>query len=989
MRYLIGGAALLLAALATGAVFLLQYLLDEERLAARSAEAVRAWTGHALAATAGVDLEFLPQPVLTIHQPRLGAIEAGFALTADRLDLDLETWPLLMGSVVVRTASLVRPEWRIGGDPGPLLAAFADRLAAHGPGLPLQRLRFVGGRVATLTGEPVLLGIEAVLERQGAGSDFRGTARAVAGGTELTVEGRLGHAAAGRPLPLQLQIAGLREGVAQRLDFRGQLRPAPAMLALGGRVTLDGSGPADRLLAELAGFAPGLARLPPPDLPWHLEADLELGLGDAVATLHLDQATLTLGEQTLTGTLGLEGDDASSIELVLEADRLALPAEGPDSASLAALLPPALAGTITFRAPVVEWRGRAFRQVALDLVLDGRGMADVARATAVLPGPGDLAFTGRFGPLGGEMQPGLAGRLEAAVQAPAELWGAFAEPPALIGRTTTATLAADLDWQPARLTLQHADLALDALQASGGLAYRPASGDRLPQLALRAVADRLALDDLLDPAAPAAALEALLDAAAATDLALDLRVSRTGLGQARFGGLVLRLDSNDGAVTIERASLDDIAGSAASVDGRVHAPSRTFELGLALDVSSLSRLLRLIGEEPPMALALLGPLNLRGDIAGDLDRAEATAVLDADLFGARGTASITDWQNGLSGAVSLRVEAAEASTLLRQFGGVTVTDPLLEGPLEAELELDLEAGSPGATVLELSLGELVVALAAERRAAGPGPLDRFDLRLDRLSSATAALLYRLLTPPLELVPGPPTRWPGYWPSEPLTWDWMQVPETDVSVTLQGVDPALPPLELRAQLRDGTLTVPALRWASPHGLVDAGMAMAARADGRGVDLTLDLALERFEVAQLLEFADAASAPLGGTLDLEARLATQGRSIRALIGNLEGALDLVLSDGVLGAASPTDGGIPIERLTGALVVERGVVEPAAPGITFSGPDGVGEVTGSADLLAWMIDLELALDGHDGTPLVRQHLFGPLAEPEALQRSPALAE
>lgn len=141
--------------------------------------------------------------------------------------------------------------------------------------------------------------------------------------------------------------------------------------------------------------------------------------------------------------------------------------------------------------------------------------------------------------------------------------------------------------------------------------------------------------------------------------------------------------------------------------------------------------------------------------------------LEADQFAAEGVASLIDWRSGPSGAVVLSFETGETATLLRQLAGVAVADLLLQGPLRADLEIEVEGGALGATTLEGTLGKLTFGLSAERRAFGPGPLDRFDLELGPVSSEAAALLYQLLTPPLDLLPGPPARWLGYWPAQEL------------------------------------------------------------------------------------------------------------------------------------------------------------------------------------------------------------------------------
>ncbi len=989
MRYLIGGAALLLAAVAAVTVYLLQAVLDEARLEARIAEAVLAWTGHPLVTSGGVDLKLLPQPVVTVHQPRLGRPEDGFVLRADRLDLDVAPLPLVTGTLLVEVATLVRPELQLLADPTAEIDAMAERLTASSRQLPIRRLAFTGGALATGDGAVLWRDIEGLLEREGeaGGSRLSLRGRSAAAETPVTLglESRLGSALPTRPVPVQLSIEAMTGAVTDRLEFRGQLRAEPSGSDLAGQLTLDLSPSATPLGAVLAALWPDLLRSPLPELQVALAGDLSLALGEGPTVVRLEQASLELAGQALTGSLQLEAGRAPSVDLRLDADRLILPdaiADPSDLAShLADLLPPALRGSIELRAAVVEWRAGTLRQVDLDLVLDGMGMVDIARATAVLPGPGDLAFSGRYGPLAGAAAPRLTGRLEAALQAPGELAAAFIEPPALLQGSATLALQTDLEWQPPQLTLQNTDLRLDALQALGGLAFRQAPAGGLPQVAVWTSIDRLALDEVSGATSPAAALDQLLGLAASTDLAIDMRIARTSLGEARFGSLTARLDSSDGAVAIERLSLNDIAGSAATVSGRAHAPSRTFELDLAVDVASLSRLVRLAGGEPPIAMALLGPLNIRGGLAGDLDRMEVSATLDADLFTGRGVASITGWRERPAAAVEFSLEAVEADALLRQLGGMASTGPLLQGPLTAEAQLDVGEGGLRAAVLDLALGDLGVGLDASRASSDPGPLDRFGLRLGPLSGETAALLYRLATPLLDFVPGPPERWLGYWPAQTLRWGWLQAHEAEIALTVFGTDPDAPPIEIKSQLENGTLTVPAFRWAGEAGLIDGGMALVARDDGARADLTLDLALERFAADSVLTAMGARAEALSGTLDLGARLETHGRSVRELIGNLDGTAALVLTEGALGAASATAGGLPVERLDAGLVVDRGVIRPVPEEVRFFGPDGTGVLDGYLDLLAWIVDLELTLDGHDGSPLLRQRFFGPLGDPTPL--------
>jgi hypothetical protein len=992
LRYLIGGGALLLVATVI-AFFLAPRLVDEERLERRLGEAMEALTGQGLSVAGGIDIKLLPQPLLTVHRPRLGTEAAGFALVADRLDLEVELLPLLFGDLRISDSHLVRPRFRLAEDPARTYSALADQLATRSLALPFQRLGIVGGTVATAGGEPVLEELDGVLERDGetTGSRFLATATVATanGQASLRLEGDVGAPPAGRPLPLQLQLELTADGGVSRIGFGGLANLVAEARGLDGRLTLDLPNPST-LQAIIVPGASGDLPVPLPSAALALEAEMALELATEAPALRLDEMALSLDGQPATGSLSLAGSPFT-IALRLESDRVVLPTAVHGASSLpftlAATLPDGLSGMIELRTDLLEWRAQQLRQVALDLRLDGSGTVAIDRARAVLPGPGDVVFEGSLGRSAGpgavdEEMPRVAGHLAVALQNPAAFTAAFGTAPAPLRQSTTLSIETEVVWEPGILTLRDAALYLDAMRVEGGVAWRAGADGTRPQLAVRAEVDRLALGDLVEMRTPAAIYDRLLDVAAGTDLAIDIGVERTSLGDGRFGRLAVDLVSQDGEVSVERLSLADIAGSAATMDGRINATSGEFELEMAVDVASLPRLMRLMGLRPRPGLALLGPLNVRSRIEGDRERAEIGVDLEADLFTATGTGRLTDWSSTPQGSLTAKVDAATTAPLVRQLGGIPVTDPLLEGPLAAALAVDLDQGTLAATAAEVSLGGLTVMLDARRGSTEPGPPDRFDLHIGPISGATTDLLYRLATPPLGLVPGPPSDWLGHWPPQALSWDWLQAAhDAELALTLAFADPTLPPLELAAQLRDGLLTVPALRFDSPHGLVEAGLALASKPDGKGADLVLDLAAEGVSTTILLEAIGADPGALAGLASLEARLLSGGDSLQALVGNLEGTAEVVITDGVLAGTLREAGGIPISRLGASLAIDRGVVRPVGDGLHFAGPDGTGRIEGYADLLAWMIDLDLAIEGYGGDTLVRQRFFGPLATPEPI--------
>lgn len=988
MRLLIVTVALISVTVAALVFVALPMILDEERLVERVRAMAMAWSGQELAVEGDLDVALFPQSLLTVYRPRVGGPEAGVELVADRLDLEVGLLPLLLGRLEIAEATIVRPVLTVVGSPTEALEALAGRLTASGAGLPVERITVVDGKLSSAAHATVVDGIEGSLERQSEGGSSRFRAEgywlSAAGERTVLINGELAATPPGRSLPLQLvvQVADA-DATRNRLTFRGQITPPSTGPGVEGALTLDLGAPAwfttDRLDPALAALA---------ETPLALEAELSLAFAPDAAgwTLTLSEASLAWQEQALEGSLTLVVDDRPSIALDLAADVLRLPesaAAGSLLAALVAALPAGLEGSVSLEAMHAEWREQSLRRVALDLRLDGTGAVEVASASAVLPGPGDASFSGSLAASDGAPDGGLelvlAGRLEAALQEPALLFAAIAEPPALLTRSSTLAIETELEWRPAQITLQNTDLRLDGSRVVGGLAWRAEAPGRLAQVAARGSIDRLAVDDLLVQPAVAVMPERLFDLAATMDLALDLRASRTSLGDARFGGLTLRLDSTAGKIDLERLALTDIGGSAAMLSGQLDAVERRFDLDVTFDVASLPRLLRLSGWDAPAALLLLGPLNLRGNLAGDLERVTIEGDLQGDLFSADASAALVGWQGAPTGSLTVDLDVGDAAALLRQLSGMPANDPSLDGPVGAVLGVDLEQGTVRSGSVELALGEAGVELKAIPSTDAGRRLDRLELRIDPLRGETLAGLYRLATPLFDLVPGPPAAWLGNWPQQKLDWRWMLQRDLEIALELAQGDPSLPPVEIQSQLRDGLLTIPAFRWEDEAGTIAAGLAMSARQNAPGVELALDLALERFGAAAFLERMGVAPSALSGTLDLEARLNTAGESISALVGNLAGEAAVVLTDGMMGAA-PTDG-IMVDRLTAGLAVERGVVRPLPAGIDFTGPDGDGRIDGYLDLPAWLIDLELMLGGEGGDALVHQRFLGNLEDPASL--------
>ncbi|MEZ5865330.1 MAG: hypothetical protein R3D25_15165 [Geminicoccaceae bacterium] len=423
-------------------------------------------------------------------------------------------------------------------------------------------------------------------------------------------------------------------------------------------------------------------------------------------------------------------------------------------------------------------------------------------------------------------------------------------------------------------------------------------------------------------------------------------------------------------MAISRASLDGIAGSALMLSGRVTPMSRTFDLDLAFDIASLGRLLRLADYPAPPALALLGPVNLRASLTGDAASTTIDATLDGDSFGASAKGTLDDWTTARpGGSLVVTLNAADAAAVLRQLGGVPITAAVFTGPLDAELQLSLDEGRPTAWGLDARLGGLDLALA--REPATDDAAERFDLAMGPLSPSAAAVLYELATPLLQLVPGPPGRWLGYWPDQSLRFDWLDGEPREIRIELVPEASPAAPFAIEANLAHGVLDVPAFAWADGGMRLAGSMALEHRHAGSVAALTLDLALDGAAATWLGELLDLPEG-LAGEVGLEARVTSLGRSVQTLIGNASGDVTIALVDGALGP-------VPVDRLAGDLVLERGVLRPAGTGLAFTGPEGHGSVTGTVDLLAWLADLELEIEpAPPGTPARHQRLLEGLGTP-----------
>ena len=309
MRLLIGTVALVSVTIAALVFVALPMILDEERLGERVRDAAMAWSGQELAVDGDLDVALFPQSLLTVYRPRVGGPEAAVELVADRLDLEVDLLPLLLGRLEIAEATIVRPVLAVAGPPTEALEALAGRLTASRASLPIERITVVDGKLSSVAHTTIVDGIEGSIERQSEGGSTRFQAEGYwlsdAGERPILVNGELAATPPGRSLPLQLLVQVTdADATRNRLAFRGQITPPLAGPGIAGALTLDLGAPAwlatDRLDPALAVLA---------EAPLALEAEMalafDLDASDVGAgwTLTLSEASLAWQEQALEGSL--------------------------------------------------------------------------------------------------------------------------------------------------------------------------------------------------------------------------------------------------------------------------------------------------------------------------------------------------------------------------------------------------------------------------------------------------------------------------------------------------------------------------------------------------------------------------------------------------------------------------------------------------------------------------------------------------------------
>jgi hypothetical protein len=997
----------LVLALLVGGLLVVPHLGAWEDYRGGLSRQAEAFTGQKVAIRGPIELRLLPRPTLSLADAILGPTLDDPLLKIERLDLQLEPLSLLRGELQVDEVRLVRPivYWRAAPDGRPEFPEFAP--LPDDPQRPSE-LTVVDGRVVLRRAD----GTESTAVEQAAFeliAEGQGGPYAVDGelgiaGQPFVFDARLGRIGDETSASLQLDVRAPVEDSTASASFRGLLAWPEDLPRLEGELGLH----ADDARAAIAMLG-GIAGRRTPSLPtWAaapLRMEAQLYFGDD--RLRLDQAQLEIVGHYASGQLDLAIAPQPTIDLVVNLDRVDLP-DRPDVEDLglavAAALPPELSGEVDLSVDALGYRDGVVRRLRATLLLSGSGRLTVEQARALLPGRADVSFTGVLVADAADVE--LHGTLTAVTN---DLRSGLAwlgiQPDNLPDdRLRSLSLSGALSADRESVRLAEADIRVDATRITGSAAI--GLGPRR-QIAAVLAADRLNLDAYRPEWAPDGLATALRDWLGDLDLALKAEIGRLIAGGRHLEQVTLDARALGGRVAIEELVLQSAAEARMRLSGEVDLEGGHFDLAASLEAERPTSLLRRLGADPPLILARLTPLALRGSARGTLEAFDLDLELrhEAARIAVSGEAGWTEGEARYD--LALDAGHPDLPQLLHKLGVVYGSSGQRE-PKAFSLTGKLQrAPGAGTTVVgSARLGATSLTGRVDWRATPGRPRVSAQLSLGEPQPedllALASLTGVRLQPPL--IEEPPV---GDWPRDALLLAWMNELDGELELSAKGglVGPGL---QLTARLEDRRLMIDELTASLWGGDVEIQALLDARR--RLPFLAIAVDLRAVDPTRLGEWLDLAPV-VEGSADLYLEATAAGSSLRELVRSLIGRVDVTVRDGRLSGVDGVElrkalhalpGGlydrppdrrqpvdptapIPLDRLAGSFQVKRGIASAESVRLALDGIEG--RLVGDVDLLIWAADLKLELTrretNQDGAVVLQ--LVGPLGRPQVRLQQP----
>lgn len=937
---------ILLTALAVGG----PRLIAQAPVQAELRRLVEDATGANLVVRGRIGIDVLPRPRLSLVRAVMTMPEAGDdapLLEVDRLDLDIGPLALLGRRLEVRRARFIRPRLEAREiRTGDVLSALGTFFEGDG----FRRLAsatLVDGAVDLGVGTPLghLRAIDATARRELASGRISLVASAeTTAGEPISVAAEIGEPAALRPTSLRLELVRGADGDEARLDFRGFGVPTGTGANAKGQLALEATS-APALARLLDPFSVRLPEgLPEVAAPLALESRLELDPTRVV----LDDLDLRIGSAQLNGSIELAHEAAPRLQARLEATEIDLDSMA-ETLAIAAItpinIPPGVRGEVSFRADLLRWRGQPVRQVRLDLDLAGERAIRVTQASAVLPGAAYLRAEGEIARQAPSL--GFAGEVSLGAEDIRETLSSLG----IVSDQVAALLPPALD-ATASLAFAGDDVSLESVEvrAAGtrltGSAALTFKADR-PRFAIAAHADRVALGEW-PPGHAAELIERGRAAFGEVDGLLELSIGRISLGLLRGEDARLQASLERGALRLGELAVASLEQARLRATGGASLPSRTFDLAVELDAPRPTALLRTVWPGLPPTALRFGALAATGTISGRGD--QAALEVRAGTRGVRatlnGTVGIGAGFQRAPETLDLKIETSvvEPFAALRDLGLISTSVKGPAGHAQLRGHLRRRGGVDTLTIVgDVPDGEVDLTFALARSA----PRPRLDGRLlvprlgDGLLPAVRAVALEAGWRPLGAL--------GRLPRTPLPLAALAALDVDITTSIG--DPAKAASHLMAHLRlvDGRLTASELDLPYAGGRLTGTMTLDRRNAHAVVGAELELTGGRAETL----LGDLGFRPgLRGTTDLSLQLASSGRSVAELVGELNGAGHVMLHDG---AAAIGEG--PERRLAsvnGPIEIGRGVITPSGAGLELRSGAGPGHVALRFDLLTWLLEL-----------------------------------
>jgi uncharacterized protein involved in outer membrane biogenesis len=889
------------------------------------------------------DLRLLPTPTIVLADVRLGP-DGDPVASAARVFAEIELAPLLRGEVEVTALEIGSPVLRLALDADGRvgdLGLSADPAALDPAGVALEKVTITDGTIELDDGRPggpLRVGdIDMTLEARSLLGPFKADGTANLAGLQSRFRVATGAADGSGVFKVQTE-----------------LWPAlwPAVVTADGTVTspdgvpvYEGTVSAVRVLPPQADGAP-----PPEEAPARGEGRFRFdarGFSMQNLAVSYGPPDRAVG---LTGVLEIPFEAGAGFAAALSArqielDRMAggsVDAPPPPSEALASLIgvlagapAPPIPGRVTLDASAVVAGGGVIQDVRMSAATRPDGW-HVDTLEAVLPGRSALSLSGD---LSTRASPSFDGRVRLSSEQPGVLAGWWRSVSARSAAPGQLDVSADVRASAGGLDLSDLTIANDGRALSGGFAWRPSSDGGRGGVDLELAGERLDVDALttlssLVSGASPAGLIATVDG----DLSLRLRADEVSVRGFTGRGLDLVAAHADGALTIERLRLDDLAGAAVDASGRIAdlaaAPSGT--ITAKLGAQRLDGIAALVAELAPgtafaeafaRAAPSLSPADLTADIAAAPDEAGVSATLT--LRGSAGGAQI-----GVTGSFEGDVAAWRAGSYEIAATASGVDGVRLLGQLGVPV-LPIAAGGDGRLSLTATgrpVDGLAVALDLE---AGPSRLDvEGRVRLPETGPVESNLEVALSSPDL----------------------------TDVALALGRIVPLFAgglPVELYGRI-EGLGTGLSLQGVtgSVSGVRVSGNG-ALDLSGRRPRLTGDLAIAETDLVSLAEFGLGADAftPVGGEAGWSQRAFSPG-----LADGLDASLTLAIDRLGIGA-------FPVSGVRGRLRLDQDGMRLSELSGGFAGGRLDGAVTVAQDGGAATVRGRIAVTNADLSSLVWQ--------------------